>query len=372
MTMESRPVMILAGGTGGHVYPGLEVARRLIKMKVPVVWMGTRKGLEAQLVPKAGIPVSWLKIEGLRGKGLFAWLLAPLRLNIAITQAFMIMLQHKPRAVLGMGGFVAGPGGLVAFLLSRPLIIHEQNALAGLTNRLLAPLCDRLLEGFPHTFKSSRAIHTGNPVRQEITELPAPDERLSGRQGPLHLLVLGGSLGAKALNEIVPEALSLIADSDRPEVWHQAGQRNIDETQTRYRQYGLDMRVEAFIDDMAAAYMWADLVLCRAGALTVAELCAVGVGAILVPYPYAVDDHQTANAQFIVQAGAGILVQQIDLSPTRLTSFLKQLQSDRMKLLSMARAARGLARANASDAVARICLDVAQYRGRNRKAGNAA
>jgi UDP-N-acetylglucosamine--N-acetylmuramyl-(pentapeptide) pyrophosphoryl-undecaprenol N-acetylglucosamine transferase len=373
MTMGSRPVMILAGGTGGHVYPGLEVARRLIKMKVPVVWMGTRKGLEARLVPKAGIPMSWLKIEGLRGKGIFAWLFAPLRLNIAITQAFRIMLHHRPCAVLGMGGFVAGPGGLVAFLLSRPLIIHEQNALAGLTNRLLVPLCDRILEGFPDTFKSSsKAIYTGNPVRQEIAELPAPEERLAGRQGPLHLLVLGGSLGAKALNDIVPEALSLIANSERPEVWHQAGQRHLGETQKRYRQYELDMRVEAFIDDMAAAYTWADLVLCRAGALTVAELCAVGVGAILVPYPYAVDDHQTANARFIVQAGAGILVQQIDLSPRRLTSLLRQLQSDRMALLSMARAARGLARADASEVVARFCLDAAKRHARNRKVGNAA
>ncbi|MEN8128688.1 MAG: undecaprenyldiphospho-muramoylpentapeptide beta-N-acetylglucosaminyltransferase [Pseudomonadota bacterium] len=356
------PVLILAGGTGGHVYPALAIAQWLMRMNVPVVWMGTRAGLEARIVPEAGIVIDWLSISGLRGKGMLAWVLAPWRLNLAIAQALRIMLRYRPCVVLGMGGFVAGPGGVAAFLLSKPLVVHEQNAIAGLTNRLLSPLCDRLLEGFPGSFKSAKARHVGNPVRQEISSLPDPRQRFAHRQGSLHLLVLGGSLGAQALNEIVPQAVSRLPEQSRPRLWHQAGNRNITEAQARYEKFKLKARVEAYIEDMACAYAWADLVLCRAGALTVAELCAAGVGAVLVPYPYAVDDHQRANARFMVETGAGILVTQSELTVNRL---LRCLRLERSRLLEMAIAARGLAKADAAEVVARISLDAAQHKGRS-------
>lgn len=356
------PVMILAGGTGGHVYPALAIAQWLMRMDVPVVWMGTRAGLEASVVPKAGIVIDWLSISGLRGKGLLAWVLAPWRLNLAIVQALRIMLRYRPCVVLGMGGFVAGPGGVAAYLLNKPLVIHEQNAIAGLTNRLLSPLSDRLLEGFPGSFKSAKARHVGNPVRQEISSLPDPGQRFAHRQGPLRLLVLGGSLGAQALNEIVPQVVSRLPEQSRPRLWHQAGNRNIAEAQERYKQFKLKVKVEAYIEDMAAAYAWADLVLCRAGALTIAELCAVGVGAVLVPYPHAVDDHQRENARVMVETGAGILVPQPELTVNRL---LECLQIKRSSLLEMAVTARSLAKADATEVVAGICLDAAQHQGRS-------
>ena len=361
MIADARPVMILAGGTGGHVYPALAVAQRLMRKGVPVVWMGTRRGLEARVVPQAGIPIDWLSVSGLRGKRVLTWLLAPLRLNVALSQALMILLRHKPRLVLGMGGFVAGPGGLMAFVLSKPLVIHEQNAVAGLTNRLLAPLCDRLLEGLPGAFKSAQATLVGNPVRREIAELPAPERRIEGRPaGHLRLLVLGGSLGAQALNEVVPEALKLMPEEERPEVWHQAGPKNLQETEVGYADVRVEGRIDAYIEDMAEAYAWADLVLCRAGALTIAELAVAGVGSILVPYPFAVDDHQTANARILSEGGAAILLQQRQLSATRLASLLKHFSRSREELMAMARAARDLAKPNAAETVAKICLDVAR------------
>lgn len=359
MSSGLRPVMILAGGTGGHVYPALAVAQWLRRAGVPVVWMGTRKGLEARVVPEAGIPIDWLSVSGLRGKGVLAWLLAPLRLNIAITQALGIMLRRRPRAVLGMGGFVAGPGGLVAFLLARPLVIHEQNAIAGLTNRLLAPLCERLLEGFPGTFSSAKAQCTGNPVREDIAALAPPGQRMAGRGARLRLLVLGGSLGAKALNEVVPQAVRRLPEPQRPEVRHQAGRLHLEDTLRAYAEAGVQGQVQAYMEDMAAHYAWADLVLCRAGAITVAELAAAGVGAILVPYPHAVDDHQRANARFLSEAGAAVLVDQSELSAGRLGRLLGDLGGDRERLLAMARAARDQARPEALETVGRICLEVA-------------
>lgn len=359
MMAVNRPVMILAGGTGGHVYPALAVARCLLSQQVPVVWMGTRKGLEARVVPQAGIPIDWLSVSGLRGKGLFTWLLAPLRLNLACFQALIIILKRKPRSMLGMGGFVAGPGGLMAFVLSKPLVIHEQNAILGLTNRLLAPLSDRLLEGFPATFGSAKASHVGNPVRDEIADLPPPEQRFAQRSGRLRLLVLGGSLGARALNDIVPESLSRFTPQACPEVWHQAGPSQIEAATTRYREFNLDIRLNAYIEDMASAYAWADLVLCRAGAITLAELCAAGVGALLVPYPYAVDDHQSANARYLSDAGAAIRIPQPKLTVERLVDLLQQFNLDRGRLLKMAMAARALAKTDASESVARICLEVA-------------
>ncbi len=356
---RGRPVMILAGGTGGHVYPALAVARSLLRMGQPVVWMGTRKGLEARVVPAAGIPMVWLTVGGLRGKSAVTWLLAPLKLTIAILQALHIVWRHRPVAVLGMGGFAAGPGGLAAFLLGRPLLVHEQNALAGLTNRLLAPLAVKVLQGFPDVLRSKKAVFVGNPVRSDIAALPAPEQRMRDRHGRLRLLVLGGSLGARTLNEVVPAILARLPADMRPEVWHQAGRDHIDGAAAHYETARVEARVEAFIEDMAAAYAWSDLVLCRAGALTIAELAAAGAGAILVPYPFAVDDHQTANAKFLSAAGAAVVVADAALA-SRLPALLEDFTAigvvNRERLLLMARAAREHARVEASDEVARLCM----------------
>ncbi len=360
MSAETRPVLITAGGTGGHVYPALAVARELQARQVPVVWMGTRRGLEARVVPGAGIPMAWLWVSGLRGKGLLAWLLAPLRVMIALSQALVIVLRYRPRAVLGMGGFVSGPGGLIAALLRRPLVIHEQNAVAGLTNRILSRFSRRVLEGFPGTFEDiADVVYTGNPVRADIAAIEAPETRLAGRSGPLRLLVIGGSQGAQVLNETLPDVLKCLPEHRRPEVWHQAGSRNIESAERRYRLAQVKVRVAPFIEDMAEAYAWADLVLCRSGALTVAELAAAGVGSILVPFPFAVDDHQTRNGAFLADAGAAVLLPQSQLSPSRLTELLERLGNDRQCLLEMAVAARRLARVGATQQVADICLAVA-------------
>ncbi|MDQ2695681.1 MAG: undecaprenyldiphospho-muramoylpentapeptide beta-N-acetylglucosaminyltransferase, partial [Pseudomonadota bacterium] len=289
---DEAPVMIMAGGTGGHVFPALAVAEWLRRRDVPVVWMGTRRGLEATLVPKAGIPVEWIGVAGLRSSGWRRGLMAPVMLAQALGQAAVALGRCRPRVVLGMGGFVSGPGGLMAWLRRIPLVIHEQNAVAGLTNRWLARFADQVLEAFPDSFPAARhARCTGNPVRQAIADLLPPAARFAGRRGPARLLVVGGSQGALALNQLVPQALARLPE--RPEVWHQAGGRLLEAARTAYAQAGVSARLEPFIDDMAGAYGWADLVLCRAGALTVAELAAAGVGAVLVPFPYAVDDHQT-------------------------------------------------------------------------------
>lgn len=348
--------MIMAGGTGGHVFPALAVAAELRERGAEVFWLGTRQGLEAKVVPAAGISMEWVSVSGLRGKGLLAWLLAPWRLLWAVLQVLAVMLRQRPVVVLGMGGFVTGPGGVVTWLLRKPLVIHEQNAIAGLTNRLLAPLAQRVLEAFPGTFQGRHAVHTGNPVRRAIAELPAPEERFAQRSGAVRLLVLGGSLGARALNEIVPAALAQL--SSRPEIWHQAGSRHLDEARAHYRDAGVTARVEPFIDDMAAAYGWADLVVCRAGALTIAELAAAGVGAVLVPYPHAVDDHQTRNAAYLADAGAAVIVQQRELTRDKLRDLLASL-IDRSRLLVMAQVARRLAKPQAAALVAEQCWEAA-------------
>lgn len=358
-----RPIMITAGGTGGHVYPGLAVARALIAQGIPVVWMGTRKGLEARVIPEAGIEMAWLEVNGLRGKGWQTLLLAPVNLLRALLQSVQIMLKHKPAAILGMGGFVAGPGGLVAALMGTPVVIHEQNAVAGLTNKLLSWVARRVLEGFPGTFaKSDKVTATGNPVRLDIAGLPSPLERLADRDDePVHILVVGGSLGAQALNQIVPQALAQLDVAMRPLVRHQAGVKHIDQAQQHYTQAGVEASVTPFIEDMAEAYAWADLVICRSGALTVAELAAAGVAAILVPFPYAVDDHQTANGQYLAEKGAALLLQQRDLSVEQLAGVLRDLCSDRAKLRRMSIAARELAKPFATAQVAAICAAYAGY-----------
>lgn len=351
-------VLIMAGGTGGHIFPGLAVARRLRAAKVPVVWLGTRQGLEARVVPaaQADIEMEWIAIAGVRGKGPVGWLLLPWRLAVAMLQAFRVLRRRRPRAVLSLGGFVAGPGGLVAWLTRTPLLIHEQNAIPGLTNRWLALLADQVLCGFPAAFgETARAQHVGNPVRPEIAALPPPRERLEGRGGPLRVLVVGGSQGARVFNEVVPQALRALPPGKRPEVWHQCGR----DAEARVRQAYRDapVRVAEFIDDMAAAYAWADLVLCRAGAMTIAELAAAGVASILVPFPFAVDDHQTANARFLEERTAAVRVPQNELTPARLVALLAQFASNREVLVGMAEAARAASVPDADETVARLCLE---------------
>jgi UDP-N-acetylglucosamine--N-acetylmuramyl-(pentapeptide) pyrophosphoryl-undecaprenol N-acetylglucosamine transferase len=360
----------MAGGTGGHVCPALAVAEQLRTRGVPVAWMGTRSGLEATLVPKAGIPVEWIEVSGLRGKGLGRKLRTPLMLGRALWQASAILRRLRPPVVLGMGGFASGPGGMMARLLGIPLVVHEQNAIAGLTNRGLSRFASRVLEAFPHTFSPARgAVTVGNPVRAAIAALPPPAERFAGREGPSRLLVLGGSQGARALNELVPQALALLDDDERPDVWHQAGGQLHEAAEAAYREAGLATRhsplatryrLTPFIEDMAEAYGWADLVLCRAGALTIAELAAAGVGALLVPFPFAVDDHQTANARFLEQGGAALIRQQADLNAERLAAILREWLGDRARLLGMATAARSLAKIEAAEQVAQACLEQAR------------
>ncbi|HEX7044783.1 MAG TPA: undecaprenyldiphospho-muramoylpentapeptide beta-N-acetylglucosaminyltransferase [Burkholderiales bacterium] len=352
-------VLIMAGGTGGHVFPGLAVARRLRAAQVPVTWLGTREGLEARIVPAAnlGIEMEWITIRGVRGKGVRGWLLLPLRLARAMAQAYAVMRRRRPRAVLSLGGFVAGPGGLVAWLARAPLLIHEQNAIPGMTNRWLALFAREVLTGFPGTFgAAARARHVGNPVRAEIAALPLPEERFAARAGALRLLVVGGSQGASALNRVVPEAVQrLRAAGTAIEVWHQTGR---DAAAAVAQAYGaLPARVAAFIDDMAAAYAWADLVVCRAGAMTVAELAAAGVGSVLVPFPAAVDDHQTANARFLVDRGAAVLLPQAELTAERLADVLQPLAANRGVLLRMAQAARAASMPDADETVANLCLE---------------
>jgi UDP-N-acetylglucosamine--N-acetylmuramyl-(pentapeptide) pyrophosphoryl-undecaprenol N-acetylglucosamine transferase len=351
-------IMIMAGGTGGHVFPGLAVARCLREQNVGVVWLGTRAGIEARLVPAAGFEIEHIQIRGLRGRGLLRWLLLPMQLNIAMFQAWRILRRRQPQAVLSMGGFVAGPGGLMASLLRIPLIIHEANAIPGLTNRWLAYLADRVLCGFPPAFGAYTAAHqVGNPVRREIAALVDPAQRFAGRTGRLRLLVVGGSQGAKVFNEVLPPAIAALPAAQRPEVWHQCGRGMLAATQPAYA--GTDAKVMEFIDDMAAAYGWADLVLCRSGAMTVAELAAAGVGAILVPYPHAVDDHQRANARYLVERDAAVLLPQGEFNVARIGELLAEFAGNREVLVKMARAARACAITDAADVVARECREAA-------------
>ena len=358
--MSARPIMILAGGTGGHVYPALAVARALQQQSQEVVWLGTRRGIESRVVPEAGIPIEWVAVSGLRGKGKLALLFAPFRLLYALSQSLYVMWKHRPAAVLGMGGFVSGPGGLAAWLTRRPLVIHEQNAISGLTNRLLARLARVVLQAFPGSFNAARNAETvGNPVRTDIASIADPAARLAGRDGPIRLLVLGGSLGALALNQIVPAALALLPDDSRPVVRHQTGRRTLDEARVAYEQHDIEVDLSPYIEDMAEAYAWADLVICRAGALTVAELSAAGLPAIFVPFPYAVDDHQTANAQPMADAGAATVVQQRDLSGESLAGILRSWLGSREVLLERASKSRSLAHPDALRRITELCLECA-------------
>lgn len=350
-----QPILIMAGGTGGHVFPALAVADELRAKGVPVVWLGTQAGIESRLVPQAGYPIEWLSISGWRGKGVLNTLFAPMRLVVACFQALLVLLKKKPCAVLGMGGFASGPGGLMAWLLRKPLLIHEQNAVAGLTNRLLSHVANEVMEAFPGTL-GKKARYVGNPVRKDILGLPSPEQRLASHNDALRLLVIGGSLGAVRLNELVPEAVSKIERGARPQVWHQTGLKNHAAAQILYKKFDVDARVDAFVDDMAEAYAWADLVICRAGAMTVFELAAAGLASVLVPYPYAVDDHQTVNADYLAKVDAAIVRQQKDIDAEWLSATIIELTQQRDRLLRMAKSARSQAKPEAANEVAERCM----------------
>lgn len=351
----SRTLMVMAGGTGGHVFPGLAVADLLRERGWNVVWMGNPDGMEAKLVPSRGYEMAWVRFTGLRGKGLLRKLQLPFSLLSACRQAWREIRRVKPDVVLGMGGYISFPGGLMARLAGRPLLIHEQNSIAGLANRVLARIATRVACGFPQAL--ANGVWLGNPVRAEIARLDAPAERFAVRAdgSPLRLLVLGGSLGAAAINEMVPKGLALLPAGERPEVVHQAGAKHLEQLQSNYQAAGVAANCVAFIDDMAGAYAWADLVLCRAGALTVAELAAAGVASILVPYPHAVDDHQTCNAKFLASAGGAILLAQYAMTPESI-SLLRNYT--RGQLLQMAERARALAKPDAAAEVAQLCEEL--------------
>jgi len=357
MAVGQAPVLIMAGGTGGHIFPGIAVAQALRQRDVPVLWLGSSGGLETRLVPQAGFAIETIAISGIRGKGLLALLGAPLKILRALIAAWKLIGATRPRSVLSMGGFVAGPGGVAAWLRGVPVVVHEQNSIPGATNRILSLFAKRKLCGFGGALKEGTWI--GNPVRHEITEVMAPDQRLSSRSGAPRLLVLGGSQGAKALNLRVPQVLALMSAGARPQVRHQCGAKLAAGAREAYAHAGVDASVEPFIDDMAGAYAWADLVVCRAGALTLAELASAGIGAVLVPFPFAVDDHQTHNARSAVSAGSALLLPETEATPERLHEILEPLLADRPRLLAMAKSARTLAKPHAAVDIATICLEVA-------------
>lgn len=357
---KTASVLIMAGGTGGHVFPALAVARQLMREGARVVWLGTPSSFESRLVPTTGIPFHEVPVKGLRGKGWLGWLKAPFALAGALLVALRALKALSPDLVLGMGGYATGPGGVAARLLGKPLVIHEQNAVPGLTNRLLARIATRVLEAFPGSFPlSRRACHTGNPVREEVVRVPAPEQRLAGRSGPLRLLVLGGSQGARVLNEVVPRAIAGLADASIVEVRHQSGEAHLRDTRAHYHGAGIEAEVVAFIEDVAGAYGWSDLVVCRAGALTISELAVAGVASVLVPFPHAVDDHQTRNGLSLANADAAVLINQGDLNATRLGGLLAEFHGARDRLLGMALAARRLGIPDATRKVADCCLELA-------------
>lgn len=349
----SGTLLIMAGGTGGHIFPGLAVAEEARAAGWQVVWMGARGGMEERLVPQHGIPAAWIRARAARGKGLIQKLVLPMNLLYSFWESARHIRRLRPDVVLGLGGYVAFPGGMMASLLGRPLALHEQNAIAGLANRVLAGVSDKVMVAFPEAIKA--AEWTGNPVRRQITHIAPPAERLGERSGPLRLLVVGGSLGAQALNEAVPRALALL--KEKPRVVHQSGEKHLQALRANYAAAGVEGELVAFIDDMARRYAEADLVICRAGAVTIAELSAAGMASILVPFPHAVDDHQTANARFLADRGAALLLPQRELTAERLAQAIEGL--DRRTLLAMAAKARALGKPDAARTVALRCMQLA-------------
>ena len=362
-SMQQRTLMVMAGGTGGHVFPGLAVAHLMQAWGWKVVWLGNPTGMEATLVPKHGIPMEYVRFGGLRGKGLKTKLMLPVNLLRACAQSLSVLRRVKPDVVLGMGGYITFPAGLMTALSGRPLVLHEQNSIAGLANKVLAKVAKRVLVAFPNALP--HAEWTGNPIREELARTLTPKARYAQRSGPLNLLVFGGSLGAAALNEVVPRALAMLAPQERPHVVHQAGAKHIDALKANYAEAGLlaangeeaDVQLVPFIDDMTSAYAKADLVICRSGAMTVSEIAAVGVAAFFVPFPFAVDDHQTTNAAVLADHGAALVVQQRDLTAEGFVAWLRS--QTRESLAEMAERSRSLAKPDATEQVAQICAAVA-------------
>ena len=352
----SGTMMVMAGGTGGHVYPAMAVADYMKEHGWNIVWLCTEGGMENKLIEGKSYKKAMMTMRGVRGKGLMGWVLLPIKLATAFKQSVATIRQHQPNVVLGMGGFAAFPGGLMAKLLGKPLVIHEQNSIAGLTNKTLSLFANRVLAAFPSAF-GERALLVGNPVRHEITQLASPQQRYSARTGKLKVLVVGGSLGAQALNEVIPKALAALP-KDTFDVIHQAGEKHISALQANYHAASVAAETKAFIHNMADMYAWADVVICRAGALTVAELACVGVASVLVPFPHAVDDHQTYNAKYLSDAGAAKLIQQSEFSMAKATEILRSLT--REICLDMAIKAKQLAKPEATQSVAKICMEVAR------------
>ncbi len=358
---SSRTLMVMAGGTGGHVYPAMAVADHLQAQGWNIVWLCTAGGMENRLIASKDYQKAMITMRGVRGKGLLGWLLLPVKLGIALAQSYTAIRKFQPNLVLGMGGFAAFPGGLMAYVLRKPLVIHEQNSVAGLTNRTLACFAKKVLVAFPAAFAKKillgKAILVGNPVRADIAQILPPEARLQSHTGALRLLVVGGSLGAQALNDVLPKALAEIVPEHRPQVVHQAGEKHIAALQANYQTADVQAEARAFIEDMAAMYTWADIVICRAGALTIAEVSAAGVASVLVPFPFAVDDHQTANAHYLSDAGAAILIPQTEFTVAKVAALLQDLS--REKCLTMAIKARALGKPQATAEVAKLCMELA-------------
>jgi UDP-N-acetylglucosamine--N-acetylmuramyl-(pentapeptide) pyrophosphoryl-undecaprenol N-acetylglucosamine transferase len=351
-----RCALVMAGGTGGHIFPGLAVAEALRERAWRVHWLGGPGSMESRLVPPRGFAFETIEFSGVRGKGARTLLLLPLRLVKSFWQSVQVVRRVKPDVVVGLGGYITFPAGIASVLLGKPLVLHEQNSVAGMANRVLAALARRVFTAFPGALK--KAAWVGNPLRPAFVQQALPQERLGSRSGPLRLLVVGGSLGAKALNDIVPKALALIAADVRPSVVHQSGAKQIDELRANYAAAGVQAELTPFIDDTAQAYADADLIVCRAGASTVTEIAAVGAAAVFVPFPAAVDDHQTTNAKFLVDAGGGWLVQQRDLTPERLAELIRQV--DRPELIRRASAAKTMQKTGATDEVVKACEELAR------------
>ncbi len=357
VTNQSKgTLMVMAGGTGGHVYPAMAVADYLHALGWRIVWLCTEGGMEDRLIEGKNYSKAMMSMRGVRGKGLLGWLLLPFKLLVAFKQSISAIRQHKPNVVLGMGGFAAFPGGLMAKLLGKPLVIHEQNSIAGLTNKTLSLFANKALIAFPNSLKNAALV--GNPVRREITQCAAPEARYKTRSGKLKLLVVGGSLGAAALNEVLPKALATLAENMQFEVIHQAGEKHIDALRANYHAASVTVDARAYIQNMAEMYAWADVVICRAGALTVAELACVGVASVLVPFPHAVDDHQTYNAKYLSDNGAAMLIQQAEFNVAKASEILRNLTRDHC--LKMAVKARALAKPEATETVAKICMELAK------------
>ena len=355
MNAMQRCALVMAGGTGGHIFPGLAVAEALRGRGWRVHWLGAPGSMESQLVPPRGFPLETIDFSGVRGKGPVTLALLPLRLLRAFWQSLQVVRRVQPSVVVGLGGYITFPGGMMGVLLGKPLVLHEQNSVAGMANKVLAGVADRVYTAFPNAMPKGKWV--GNPLRSAFLNQPEPAVRFAGRSGPLKLLVVGGSLGAKALNEIVPKALALIAPERRPQVLHQSGAKQIDELRANYAAAGVPAELTPFIEDTAAAFAEADLVICRAGASTVTELAAIGAAAIYVPFPHAVDDHQTTNARFIVDAGGGWLVPQGELTPQQLARMLEQL--DRGELLQRAQAAKKMQKTEATAQIVAACEELA-------------